>query len=258
MQIYFKYVKMIVKSFLQYRLALLLTTLGQLVQTVLTFFAMWLLFDRFRTLKGYTYGEVALTFCVTLAAFAFTECFFRGFDVFQGYIKQGTFDRVLLRPRSTIIQILGSNVEISRLGRLLVAGCMLAWAVTNSGFEWTPLKAVTLALMLISGVVIFAGVFILGATICFWTVDGLEFINIFTDGAREFASYPLTIYSKRVTQFFTFIIPYGCFNYLPLTYITGRSSNPLYALTPLLGIVFIIPCLLLWQWGVRHYLSTGN
>jgi ABC-2 type transport system permease protein len=249
---------MALKSLAQYRLSLLLTTIGQLAATALAFLSMWLLFDRFGTLDGYSFGEVALTFCVTLTAFAFTECFFRGFDTFSHMIRQGTFDRVLLRPRGTVLQVIGSTVEFSRLGRLAVSVTMLLWAIGNSGFEWTILKGVALMLMLISGVFIFAGVFILGATVCFWTMDGLEFINIFTDGAREFASYPLTIYAKRVTQFFTFIIPYGCINYLPLTYITGRSDNPLYALTPLFGIAFIIPCFLLWRWGVRHYLSTGN
>jgi ABC-2 type transport system permease protein len=256
--LYFKYVKMALKSLAEYRLGLLLTIIGQLAATAFTFFSMWLLFDRFGTLAGYSFGEVALTFCVTLTAFAFTECFFRGFDTFSQTIKQGTFDRVLLRPRGTVLQVVGSTVEFSRLGRLAVSVSMLIWAVGNSGFDWNFLKGVTLTLMLISGVFLFAGVFILGATVCFWTVDGLEFINIFTDGAREFASYPITIYAKRVTQFFTFIIPYGCINYLPLTYITDRSSNPLYALTPLFGILFIVPCLSVWRWGVRHYLSTGN
>jgi ABC-2 type transport system permease protein len=68
----------------------------------------------------------------------------------------------------------------------------------------------------------------------------------------------MTIYSRWLRRFFTFIIPYGCFNYLPLLYLTGRSNNALYALAPLPGIVFIVPCLLLWNYGVRHYMSTGN
>jgi ABC-2 type transport system permease protein len=96
--------------------------------------------------------------------------------------------------------------------------------------------------------------------VCFFTVEGLEFINIFTDGGREIASYPLPVYGKWVRRFFTFIIPFGCINYLPLMYLTGRAEqHPLfYMLTPLLGFLFIFPCLLVWRFGVRHYVSTGS
>jgi ABC-2 type transport system permease protein len=120
--------------------------------------------------------------------------------------------------------------------------------------------------MIAGGAAVFTGVFILGATVCFFTLEGLEVINIFTDGGREFASYPLPVYGKWVRRFFTFIIPYGCMNYLPLMYLTGRAaSSPevssfplLYMLTPLSGFLCIIPCVLVWKIGVRHYASTGS
>jgi ABC-2 type transport system permease protein len=61
-------------------------------------------------------------------------------------------------------------------------------------------------------------------------------------------------------RFFTFIIPFGSFNYLPLLYLTGRATEhgTLYMLSPLLGMVFLIPWLLIWNLGVKRYLSTGN
>jgi ABC-2 type transport system permease protein len=119
---------------------------------------------------------------------------------------------------------------------------------------------VTLVLMVVSGVFIFTGIFMLGATICFFTVQGLEVVNIFTDGGREIASYPLSIYNKWLARFFTFVIPFGCINYLPLLYIVGRADGNgiLYMLSPLFGILFIVPCVFVWRFGVKHYLSTGS
>jgi ABC-2 type transport system permease protein len=115
-------------------------------------------------------------------------------------------------------------------------------------------------MMVVSGAVVFTGVFILGASVCFFTLDGLEVINIFTDGGRELASYPLPVYGKWITRFFTFIIPFGCMNYLPLLYLTGRADRwpVLYMLMPFLGFVFILPCLAVWRFGVRHYTSSGS
>jgi ABC-2 type transport system permease protein len=256
--VYFKYVKMLFATFLQYRLNMLFVMLGQVFGTLFMFAGIYLLFERFGTLDGYTLGEVALCFAVVTTAFAIAECFARGFDMFSSLVRSGAFDRIMLRPRSTILQVLGARVELTRIGRLAVSIAVLAYASSLLNIAWNALQVLTVVFMAISGAFIFFGVLILGATVCFWTVEGLEFINIFTNGGQELSAYPLTIYNKWISRFFTFAIPLGCVNYLPLLYVTGRSDNPLYALTPLLGIAFIIPCLIVWRFGVRHYLSTGN
>ncbi|MCL2508471.1 MAG: ABC transporter permease [Oscillospiraceae bacterium] len=258
--IYFKYVRMVIKSFMQYRASFWLTMIGQFFVSFFAFLGIYLMFARFDNIAGWSFGEVALCFGVVQTAFAVTECFARGFDIFRDFIKQGTFDRIMLRPRSTILQVLGSNFELSRIGRLAQSFVTLGLAASWMDADWNAMKAVTLIFMIVSGVFIFTGIFILGATVCFFTVEGLEFINIFTDGGREIASYPLTIYAKWIMRFFTFIIPFGCFNYLPLMYLTGRAEGRelLYMLTPLAGILFIAPCLGVWRLGVRRYLSTGN
>ena len=56
------------------------------------------------------------------------------------------------------------------------------------------------------------------------------------------------------------MIPFGSVNYLPLLYILGKNSgNEIYSiLTPIAGSLFILPCLLFWQYGVKHYRSTGS
>lgn len=258
--IYFKYVKMVMKSFMQYRLSLWLTATGSFFVSFFLFIGMFLLFDRFGNIDGWTFGEATLCLAVVQMAFAITECFARGFDVFKSQIITGDFDRILLRPRSTILQVLGSNFEFSRIGALLQSIAVLALALSWLQTDWNAAKILTLVFMIISGVFIFTGIFILGATLCFFTVESLEIVNIFTNGGREIAAYPLTIYSKWVRRFFTFVIPFGCFNYLPLMYLTGRvrGHEVLYMLTPLLGMFFIIPCLLIWRMGVKRYLSTGN
>ena len=83
-------------------------------------------------------------------------------------------------------------------------------------------------------------------------------MNIFTDGAREFGQYPTAIYGKKILLFTTFVIPYSLFQYYPLLFLTGRSSNILLMFLPLGACWFIIPALMLWKFGVRHYKSSGS
>jgi ABC-2 type transport system permease protein len=100
----------------------------------------------------------------------------------------------------------------------------------------------------------------LGATQCFWTIEGIEVTNIFTDGGREMAQYPLSIYKEWVKKFFTYVIPFGAINYLPLMYILEKDGvvSNINMFIPLTGVAFIIPCLIVWHFGVKHYKSTGS
>jgi ABC-2 type transport system permease protein len=261
MKLYFKYLAILLKSQLQYRTSFWLLTFGQFFIPFFVFAGLYFMFERFGQIRGWSFFEVALAFGVIHMAFALSECFARGFDAFSSLVAGGEFDRLLVRPRSTIVQVLGSKFEFTRAGRLLQSILVLSWALHNLPIVWTTAKAVTLMLMVISGVLIFTGIFMLAATLCFWTIQGLEVANIFTDGGREMAQYPLNIYQKWVTIFFTFVIPFGCVNYLPLLYILDKvhGGNVIYYMSaPLAGVLFLIPCLLVWQVGVRHYRSTGS
>lgn len=260
MRLYFKYLLILFKSQMQYRTSFWLLSLGQFFVPFSVFAGLYFLFARFGQIQGWSFYEVALAFGVIHMAFAISECFARGFDAFSSLVAGGDFDRLLVRPRSTVVQVMGSKFEFTRIGRLAQSLIVLVWAISGLGIEWTAPKIVTLLLMLTSGAFIFAGIFMLAATLCFWTIQGLEVANIFTDGGREMAQYPLGIYEKWVTRFFTFVIPFGCVNYLPLLYVLDKTegSGLPYMLAPIAGILFLLPCLLVWHIGVRHYRSTGS
>jgi ABC-2 type transport system permease protein len=260
MRLYFKYLLIHFKSQMQYRTSFWLLSIGQFFIPFAVFAGLYFLFERFGQIKGWQFFEVALCFAIIHIAFATSECFARGFDAFSSLAASGDFDRLLVRPRSTFVQVLGSKFEFTRVGRLLQSGIVLVWALNKLSIDWTVMKVMTLILMIISGVLIFTGIYLLAATLCFWTIQGLEVANIFTDGGREMAQYPLNIYQKWVSRFFTYVIPFGCVNYLPLMYLLGKTNgNGLqYMLTPVLGSLFILPCLIIWQVGVRHYRSTGS
>jgi ABC-2 type transport system permease protein len=215
---------------------------------------------RFPNIGGWSLYEVALCYSVIHIAFSLSECFARGLDAFSSLVVKGDFDRILVRPRSTLLQVLGSKFEFTRIGRLSQSIFVLIYSVDHLQIAWNIFKVLTLLLMMLSGVLIFTGIFMFGAALCFWTVEGLEIINIFTDGGREISQYPLSIYKEWVKKLFTFVIPFGTVNYLPLMYILDKvhGNTLLYMFTPVMGMLFIIPSILVWNIGVKHYKSTGS
>ena len=258
MRLYWKYFSIHLKSQMQYKISFVMMMLSQLITSFSAFLAIYFMFLRFNSVAGFTYTEVLLCFAVVLMAFSLAECFARGFDSFFSIISNGEFDRIMVRPRGEIFQVLASKIEFSRLGRLLQAIILFIYAVPASGIDWTGDKVLTLVLMILSGVVVFSGLFVVYAALCFFTTEGLEVMNIFTDGGREFGKYPFSVYGEGVLKFFTYVIPLALFQYYPFLYLIGQSDNPWYMVLPLVSWLFLIPCLLLWKVGVRHYKSTGS
>ena len=258
MKLYLHYLSIHLRSQMQYKTSFVMTILGQFVGSFSFLLSLLFLMNRFHTVKGFTTSEVLLCFGTVLMAFSLAETFFRGFDRFSATISQGQFDRILVRPRSEVLLTLCSQIDISRMGRFVQAALVFAWAIPNSGIEWTWDKILTLCFMVLSGTALFSGLFVIYASICFFTTEGLKFMNIFTDGGREFGSYPISVYGEKILKFFTFAVPLALVQYYPFLYLVGQAKAWWYAITPLGAWVFLVPCALLWKAGLRHYKSTGS
>ncbi|HZO90202.1 MAG TPA: ABC-2 family transporter protein [Chthonomonadaceae bacterium] len=263
LRLYFRYLGLSLRGQMQYRASFWMLTLGQMLITGIEFLGIWALFDRFGSLRGWSLPEVALLYGIVNCAFALAEGVGRGFDIFPEMVKSGDFDRLLLRPRSTALQVAGLEMQLMRIGRLVQGLAVLLWAASALHALWTPARVALLLFAICGGACLFYGLFILQATLSFWTIETLEIMNTVTYGGTETAQYPMTIYRPWFRLFFTFVVPLACMNYLPANAILGRSPLPGLPLfvpwvAPAVGIIFLALTLQIWRLGVRHYRSTGN
>ena len=258
MKLYFKSFGMHFKSMLEYKSSFIISFLSQIVIFFSYYFIILALFDKFDNIKGFTLHEVLLCFSIIQFGYAFCEVFARGIDHFDLLIINGDFDRLLIRPKKIILQVMCSDADFTKIARLLQAIVVLIISLVNLNVELTYLKIITLLLMMISSIVIFFGIFLLAASYCFWTVQGLEVRNVFTDGGKHMAQYPIGIFKKGIVYFFTFVIPYAFVNYYPLLYFIGKENNLIYAFSPLLTFIYLIPCFLIFKLGLKRYSSVGS
>jgi ABC-2 type transport system permease protein len=263
-RLYFRYVAISLRAQMQYRASFLAQALSQLLITGAEFLGLAAVFQRFKQINGWTLAEVALFYGIIGLAFAIAEAVPRGFDLFGRMIRAGDFDRILLRPRSTTLQILGIELQLMRVGRFAQALAVLIWASNAIDIAWTAPKIALLLLSILGGACLFSGLFVLQATLCFWTVESIEIVNCTTYGGVEAAQFPLTIYRPWFRQIFVWVIPLATINYLPAHAILGRVETtlgtPLWAqwMAPLIGVLFLVICLQVFRLGVRRYTSTGS
>lgn len=261
--LYGRYISISFRGQMQYRASFIMLSLGQFTMTGLEFLGIWVLFERFQRIEGWTLQEVALFYGIINMAFALTDATSRGFDAFAEYVKAGEFDRILLRPRSTVLQLAGQELTLRRIGRFSQGFLVFLWASNALAIDWTAAKLLLLALTILGGACLFYGLIVLQATLCFWTTESLEIMNTVTYGGVETAQYPLEIYRTWFRRFFTFIIPLACVSYYPTLGLLDRadplgSPATLHWVAPLVGFFFFALCLQVWKFGVRHYRSTGS
>lgn len=252
-----KYLGMYFKSQLEYKSSFILTCIAQLLTLSLSSFMVFILMDKFHFLDNYDIYELMLGISIVQFGFSFSECFMRGFDKFSEVIKVGGLDLMLIRPRNIYIQVFGSNIELTKLSRVL--GSLVLFIIAISNIESITWYGVLyLFLLLIGSSMIYAALFIFSACFCFKTVEGLEFMNIFTDGSREFGQYPMGLFRREVILVFTFLIPLACVNYYPISYILGKSDNIWYLISPLMTFILFIISIITFNRCIRHYEGTGS
>ena len=258
MSLYLKFMKVHLKSELQYKMSFILSFISQFFVFFGYYFTIICLFDKFSNIKGFTMYEVLLTFGIIQFGYSFCETFFRGVDQFDDLILNGTFDRLLLRPQNILLQVFANEVSFVKSSRLIQSIIVLIIVIINIDVVWNIEKIITLIFMLISGIAVFLSIFILAASYCFLTVKGLEVRNVFTDGGKHMAQYPIGIFKKGFVFFFTFIIPFGFVNYYPLLYLLDKTNNKLLIISPLITILYLIPSVIIFYKGIKRYSSVGS
>jgi ABC-2 type transport system permease protein len=265
LNLYFRLISVQIRSQMQYRVSFLVEFVATMLITISGFATIAFLLERFGNIAGWTLGEVAFLYGMVETSFGVMDMLFSGFDPqnFGRQTRLGRFDQLLLRPVSITLQVFGSEFLLRRLGRIAQGVGVLVFAISLANIHWTLTKILYLPVVIASIIAFFGALFMIGATISFWTVESLEVVNIFTYGGTEMMSYPMSIYQDWLRKFFTYILPGIFINYYPALYFLDKPDPlgfPSFApfLAPLAGFCLLAAALAFWKFGIRHYQSTGT
>ena len=263
MRLYLHLVGARVRGQMQYRTSFALSVLGMGLVTVIEFGAVVILFGRVPRILGWSLCEVALLYALAETSFSSAEVVGSALDDFHLRIAQGTFDRVLTRPRGAFFQVLAEDLALRRLGRVAQGALVLVLALRCADIAWTLDKVLVLVVGLASGVIIFFSIFVLAAAFCFWTVEGKEATHVFSYGGVTLADYPLEVYTEWMQRLVTFVLPLAFVSYYPALYLLDRMDPlglPAWTrlLSPAAAALLGVTAWAGWSLGVRHYQSTGS
>ncbi|MGH1492725.1 MAG: ABC transporter permease [Acidimicrobiales bacterium] len=265
-----------VRSDWQYRTSFFTYLTAQVLVTSLEFIALVLLLRLVPDLGGWTGSQAAFLYGMAAVPFAVTMLTVASVDRLANYVKEGTFDRLLLRPIPAVLQIIALEFELRRLGRLPPPLLILIWAAPRTGVDWDLRTVAALVLALVCGTCIYSAIWIAAAAMSFWMIASQEATNSVTYGGEFANHYPLHLYRGWIRAVIGWSIPLAFVAYVPSVYLfesgagvtdgAGRAilvtplemPSWLFYMTPAVALAAMAVALTLWSRGVAHYQSTGS
>jgi ABC-2 type transport system permease protein len=252
-----------VRSQFQYRASFTFDLAGNFLLSFVDFLAVLVIFHNVPQLGTWNVHEVAFLYAFSSISFALTDLLIGHLDQFPQKIRDGNFDVLLVRPRGTLFQVIGSDFQLRRLGKAVQGAIVLAWVIGSLDVHWDAGRVAMLVVMVPAAIVIFSSVWVVGGCLAFWTTDGGEFSNAFTYGGNFMTQYPIDILGVWLRRFLAYIVPLAFVCYFPALYILDKPDplglpQVVEFLSPVVALMAAWVAGLTWQFAVRHYRSAGG
>lgn len=223
----------------------------------------WVLYRSVHQIGGLSFAHVLLVFGLADLPFSLADLLVGHCDNLPTYVRAGTLDVFYLRPQPLLLQLITSDISLRRLARAAVGGVSLGVGLWVNDIAWTPAHAGLLVQSLLTGTVIFAGMFVWASGAQFFLINGAELTNAFVYGGRYAATQPARVWSRPLKALFGFVFPMAFTAYLPALALLDLPGPPwlpawLAWWTPAAAVWTWAMALLSWRWGVRHYQGGGG
>ena len=167
----------------------------QIATYLLDIVAVLVFFRITRSLAGFPFRDVFLMASLAMFGFSLADLVASNVDLLRFNVRTGQLDALLVRPLAVLPQLIVMDFAPRRFGRVLQALVVYAMVLAYAHPAWNPARAVLAVLAPLSGGVFYSALFVAFGSVAFWWIESAEFANGFTYGGRDFAAYPLTVYS---------------------------------------------------------------
>lgn len=256
--------KMSVHTRMQYRVDSLVSAFAVFIRESANIIVIWLALLKFDKINGWNVNEMLFLYSILFLTYAFVVSLFADLRQFADTIREGRFDRLLVRPRGLLFQLILNNADlIASVGHGTLGILLFILSAGRVGIHWNAATILYYVGAIIGGILIQGGLFIAISALCFYFVENGSITNIFYWNMRKFAGYPISIYHKLIQILIIYVVPFAFVNYFPAQYLLRKPDMANYPevyiyIAPLVGVAVYLAAYLFWRVSVRRYYSTGN
>ena len=247
-----------IKKMMEYRVDCLVGMISQIAFQIIELIFIWIIFQNTDNIAGWTFEHLLLLYGVMMLAISVTDLLFDStYDIGKRLIRKGKFDNNLLRQVHPLISVLGESETSTALGYIVLSIVLIVSMLIKLQISITFSLIIKIIYFGILGGFIIGGIQTIFSITGFWTYKSNEVVwSVFQ--LHKLAEYPLEIYNKFIRIIITFILPFAFASYYPtLDYLIGDQTSLIF-IVPLIVVVIWIIAIILWNWALKKYRSTGN
>lgn len=256
-KLYVSFLSASLKEMLIYRLDCIAGMISQIVTQLVSIIFVWITFQNTDNLVGWNFEQILLLYGVTLISIGLVDfCFDALYDIGPKYIREGDFDKILLRPIHPLISIIGASKDFTAFGYFGLGLFLTISMLIKLAIPITFLLILKIVFFSIIGTAIIGAINTIFSIASFWTYKSNEVIWTFFR-MYTFTEYPINIYNGFIKFLITYILPFSFVAYYPTMNYLGMDKYMIY-LSPIVAIVLWIIAVNVWNWALKKYRSTGN
>jgi ABC-2 type transport system permease protein len=261
--VYQQYWRITILTMIEYRASFFMWFGFTIVYHATAIGALYVTLHEFPSMNGWDFRDMAFLYGLWMLGHGVHSTFFYAIGEVPMMVREGKFDRFLVRPLDPLFQAL-TMPQQNIPDELFLA---IAFFATATAFVHVRVDLAFLLfvpLVAIGGALIDFGIQLAITTLSFWIVriDTLRWVVMSLE--QDFTRYPISIYTRGVRVFLTLVVPFAFMNYFPATYLLHKTDGALALspqiglLTPLVGIVWFGAAYLFWRVGLNRYQGTGS
>ena len=260
---YARYWRINLLTMLEYRANFLMWAAFTVIYHGTAVAALWVTLRNFPSINGWDFRQTAFMYGLWMLGHAVHNTFFFTVGSVPEFVREGRFDRFLVRPLDPLFQVLTVPQQIWP-DELILAIVYFCIVTPYAHVHVDPIFVLYVPFVALGGALIDFGISLIIATASFWFVriDTLRWVVMSLE--QEFSRYPISIYQRGVRVALAFVLPFAFMNYFPATYLLHKSEDGLHLnpaiglLTPLVGAITLAIGYVFWHVGVDRYQGTGS
>lgn len=258
LRIYGKILTQDIKSKMSYRADFIISTIGMIFTNLAGFISFWILFRNFPSINGWGYYEMLFLYGFSLIALTPVQCLFDNNWSLRMYVYSGDFIKYCFRPINLFFYYQSEIFDIKGLGQLAFGIGTLVYSWAKLGIDVTFLAIVKTIVFLFTASLVMIALQNAAAATCFWIQNSFFLLDLVLK-FKDYAKYPITIFSPVFKFIFTFIIPIAFIAYYPSLVILRPDEIPILSwISPLIGMLFFFLSYKFWMFGATRYSGTGS
>jgi ABC-2 type transport system permease protein len=252
-----------VRGAAQYRLNFVVLALMGIAYQGSGFAFIAVVLSRYPSIGGWTFPEIAVLYALRLLAHAVYLMPLYLLNELDDLVRNGTFDRFLVRPLDPFLQVLTRRFSVNSVGDTITAVGVLIYASSIADLSWTPRNVLYAVAAVLGGALIEGGLAIAISSMALRFVEVWPARYLVDNILLNFGSYPLSVFGFVAQWTMTWILPVAFIAWVPAAVILDHTgglgvSATVAWLAPVVGAVWFFLGYEVWRHQLKTYSSTGN